>query len=197
MKTIKVYLIALIFTLALVPWAQAQDEGGQGQIQGQGQTQGQGQSQGQNQGPRHGQTQGNMNSINNAGPITITKTTEIARSNAIPYQLYPPNLAPDFGNGNTYGNFVKVPAAFSLKHRFTRCELETMLPHSRTVWRQFRNFREIQELGWSEGECEESQRLCGLRMGIATQTSGWRRWKTQVRREGAARDGRLCARHMV
>ena len=64
-----------------------------------------------------------------AQAATVTYApTEISRSYTLPYQLYPPNLAPDFGNGNTYGNFVKVPSAFLLRHRFTRCELETMRP---------------------------------------------------------------------
>ena len=40
----------------------------------------------------------------------------------------------DFGNGNTYGNFVKVPGAFLLKKRFSRSELEIMRhPHGTCV----------------------------------------------------------------
>ena len=115
MKTIKVFLIALVFTVPLSTWAQAQSGSGSPTsvaIQGQGQYQ--------------DQTQGNVNY--NVAPVTITKETVIDRNNAIPYQLYPPNLAPDFGNGNTYGNFVKVPAAFIIRKRFSRCELQTMCP---------------------------------------------------------------------
>ncbi len=109
--TIKVCFLALVFTVALCPWAQAQTST---QVQYQGQAQDQTQS------------QGVYNEI--GGQSVNISSTSTSRNYTLPYQLYPPALAPDFGNGNTYGNFVKVPAAFSLKHRFTRCELETMLP---------------------------------------------------------------------
>jgi hypothetical protein len=109
MKEIKICLLALVFTLALVSWAQAGE-----QTQSPSQTQGQDQNQGQGQGQEQGQY------------LSIGGSTSINRNYAIPYQLFPPALAPEFGNGNTFGNFVKVPAAFSIKKRFSRCELETM-----------------------------------------------------------------------
>jgi len=110
MKTIKVCFLALVFTVALCPWAHA-DPPSQVQLQGQVQDQ--------------TQFQGLYNGINAGSNVDISS---VSRNFTLPYQLYPSNLAPDFGNGNTYGNFVKVPSAFVVKHRFTRCELETMFP---------------------------------------------------------------------
>lgn len=68
----------------------------------------------------------------NSGQVSITSYGSKVRYFASPYQLYPPNLATDFGNGNTYGNFIKVAALFSIKKRFTRSELEAMRKTSGT-----------------------------------------------------------------
>jgi hypothetical protein len=123
MKTIKMYLLALLFTLALSPWVQAQT-----QLQDQNQGQGQGQNQGQ----------GMSNQIN-SGQVSISSVSEAPHNFSLPYQLYPPNLAVDFGNGNTYGNFVKIPGAFAVKKRFSRSELEIM-HHNRGTCVKFRSW---------------------------------------------------------
>jgi len=78
---------------------------------------------GQTQGQEQGQTQGNSNLVN-SGQVTINSSAP--KYFTAPYQLFPPSLPSEFGNGNAYGNFVKVPAAFMVKKRFSRNELEIM-----------------------------------------------------------------------
>lgn len=120
MTKICLILFTLILCLALAPPLHAQIDATATSQQGQGQTQG------QLQGQLQGQSQTGINKDTvNSGQVNITSST-ISRNSAIPYQLYPPNLAVDFGNGNTYGNFVKVPGAFLLKKRLSRSELEIM-----------------------------------------------------------------------
>jgi hypothetical protein len=136
---------------------------GQGQIQtaiGQGQTQNASASQGQGQSQAVTNTNSSTNSSTNSntnantssasqgqgisnkinsGQVNITTTSEAPHNFAVPYQLYPPGLAVDFGNGNTYGNFVKVPGAFILRKRFSRSELEIM-SHARGTCVKFRSW---------------------------------------------------------
>ncbi len=159
MTKICLILFTLILCLALAPSLHAQSAdataiSGQGQTQGQlqGQLQGQGQGQtanananaqqGQTQGQGQGQSQSSaavqgqgMSNQINSGQVNIT--SEPSRNYALPYQLYPPGLAVDFGNGNTYGNFVKIPGAFVVKRRFSRSELEIM----RKTWGTCVKFR--------------------------------------------------------
>ena len=116
----KIYLLALVLALilALSPSVQAQTNdlsASSNQLQGQGQMQ-----------IAFGggiQKQSQDATSTNTGQVSITTNS---RNFGLPYQLYPPNLAVDFGNGNTYGNFVKVPGAFMLKKRFSRSELEIL-----------------------------------------------------------------------
>lgn len=88
-----------------------------------GTTSGYGQAQVQGENQSQGQVQGNSNLVN-SGQVTINSTAP--KYFTAPYQLFPPSLPSEFGNGNTYGNFVKVPAAFMVKKRFARNELEIM-----------------------------------------------------------------------
>jgi hypothetical protein len=120
----KIYLLALVLALilALSPSVRAQTNDLNAlNLQGQGQNQiaigGGLQKQYQTSDAT------STNQVSNTGQVSITTNS---RNYALPYQLYSPNLAVDFGNGNTYGNFVKVPGAFMIRKRFSRSELEVM-----------------------------------------------------------------------